>query len=131
MICNSCFDVNLPACQDVYTIIYGLEPETEYHWLLEDKFSKVYGMTITTDVDGEFTIDFTEETEGLIPPFTKDLLNQFAGVFLFKIYLAADNTLITFTHNEVEYDCVSIAFRESIGDAYLPILDITETPPIE
>lgn len=72
---NSCDDIwyqSLPACADGFTVKPpGLKPETDYYWILTDKFGHIYSEVATTDAEGGFIITASEFPDGFF--------NEYAG----------------------------------------------------
>lgn len=71
--CTSSFYDYLSNCQGSVKINASLEPETNYLWVISDKFNRQYSGAIVTDANGNFEIPTTELPAGL--------LNSYAGEF--------------------------------------------------
>lgn len=102
-ICELCYKIERPACQESMTIEMGLAPSTEYTLFIRDKFDHDYTETITTDPDGSMIIDLTAFPEGM---FT-----EFSGSYELSV---STNDLYS-THEAItisgtEYLCVIIDF---------------------
>lgn len=72
---NDCDDIwyqSLPACVDGFTVkLPGMQPNTDYYWILTDKFEHVYSEVVTTDDNASFIISADEFPEGFF--------NEYAG----------------------------------------------------
>lgn len=71
--CNGCFTDYLVKCVETITILGQLLPNTNYHWVIEDKFGNLYDEGFTTDEDGFWEIPIASLPAGL--------LTQYSGIF--------------------------------------------------
>jgi len=102
--CDTCLELTVPACQDVYTITAGLTADTDYVVVLTDHFSNQYIIDVTSDADGDLAIDMTssEIPQGFTTP-------EFSPVQI-EVRLTDDGTDEAITVNSVEYPCVKLNF---------------------
>lgn len=64
-ICDLCYEVTVPACQDTYNIPAGLTPDTYYTLILEDSNGNIYNNLSTTLPDGSFLLTTSEFPDGM------------------------------------------------------------------
>lgn len=100
--CADCDEVTLPACQDAYTITTGLVGETDYFAILTDHFGRQYVQDVTTDVDGDITIDMSLMPEGFATPENSPVQ--------VVIRSTENGTDLTITDNFVTYPCIKINY---------------------
>ena len=102
-ICDLCYKIERPSCQDEITIVAGLAPTTEYTLFIRDKFDHDFTQAITTDSSGDITIDMTEFPEGM---FT-----EFSGSY--ELSVSTEDLYSThepLTIGGVEYPCAILDF---------------------
>jgi hypothetical protein len=58
-ICDECRNITLQACADSYKIVAGLTPFTNYFVTIHDRNNDLYIQEITSDGNGDVTIDAT------------------------------------------------------------------------
>jgi hypothetical protein len=58
-ICDECRNITLEACADSYKIVAGLTPATNYFVTIQDRNNDLYIQEITSDGNGDVTIDAT------------------------------------------------------------------------
>lgn len=111
--CNNIYYQNLPACADGFTVALGLTPDTDYYWILTDKFEHTYSEIVTTDSEGAFIISADD--------FPSGFFNEFAGPMELEVkgnpYYCEP---LTFTVCGVEYDRMVIEFKRGNLPAVIP-----------
>lgn len=102
--CDTCLELTVPACQDVYTITAGLTADTDYVVVMTDHFNNEYTIDVTSDANGDLAIDMTssEIPQGFTTP-------EFSPVQI-EVRLTADGADQAITNNSVEYPCVKLNF---------------------
>lgn len=75
--CDCCFNDYIAKCNTDLTVYGQLAPLSDYTWVIEDKFSKQYSGSFTTDADGFWSIPVDE-----LPP---GLLTEYSGQFSLKV----------------------------------------------
>lgn len=63
--CSACFEMEGVACYSILTVVAGLTPDTEYTIFLEDRHGNMFRQTVTTDSEGDFTLDLTAFDDGM------------------------------------------------------------------
>ncbi len=112
--CGNIYYQSLPACADGFTVqLPGTSPNTDYYWILTDKFDHVYSEVVTTDANGAFVISADDFPDGFF--------NQFAGQMELEIkgnpyYCEA----LTFTVCGTEYNRIVIDFKQGDLPALIP-----------
>lgn len=107
MSCNSCYEISLPACRDIIAVKLGLAADSQFTWVITDKFGNKYSEEVTTDGSGNFEVDTTELPD--------ELFNAYAGKFILTIINSGDQTQ-AFEINDTEYSCIAMSFHESDKD---------------
>lgn len=105
MECKSPYFDHISNCTTAVTINAHLTPNTNYQWVISDKFNNEYAGVITTDDSGNFEIDVADLPEGL--------LNAYGGTFSLQvkeIYSCAEVSL----NLQASYD--SIIFTVKAGN---------------
>lgn len=103
-ICDLCYTMERPTCQDEITLDFGLTPATEYTLFVRDKFDHDYTQTITSDGSGLLVVDMTAFPEGM---FT-----EFSGSY--ELSVSLDETVSThetITIGGSDYLCVILSFK--------------------
>jgi hypothetical protein len=83
MNCNSCFQDFLAKCEDNIDVFAKLEPNTDYQWVITDKFGNKYSDSATANDEGYVSIPISELPAGL--------LTEFGGNFTLQFYISTDN----------------------------------------
>jgi hypothetical protein len=120
--CDVCYKTTLPTCVEEIIVDAQLEANTEYTWVIEDKFGRKYSKVETTDGDGLLTISVEDLPVGL---FT-----AFSGSFTLIILNALGET-VSFTYDELDYTCIQFSFFEQEGvlEALIPDPSVVVAPP--
>lgn len=106
--CPSCYPINLPECPGVITVNAGLEPNTNYYYVIVDKFQNKYTKKVTTDEDGAFEIVEADLPAGLF--------NAHAGLFELSVKKNANDCAPqNLDMCGTTYTCVQIQF-ETVTD---------------
>jgi hypothetical protein len=112
--CSSNYYVTLPACTPSFTLS-GLEPNTIYHYFIEDKFSHIYHEEVTTDAQGVMTVLAADFPDGFFNPYIgpivmeiKEGMGYCEPVQLTLCGAAFDRLVITFKDGEFsnEINCI-------------------------
>jgi hypothetical protein len=75
--CCTSFTDWIAKCNDELVVNAQLVPDTEYTWIIKDKFDKLYSNTFTTDSEGFWTIPVDQ-----LPP---GLLTEYSGMFTLTV----------------------------------------------
>lgn len=70
--CSSNYYVTLPACTPRFTLT-GLEPNTIYHYFIEDKFEHIYHNEVETDGNGTMEVLASDFPDGFFNPYIGQL----------------------------------------------------------
>jgi len=117
VICDTCERLTLPACDVLYSIVAGLEGNTEYFVSMEDMFNRMYTQSVTTDANGDFSID-ASATEFPAGFFTPE-----AGGLTIKVFLDEELTdQQDIVNNGTQYTCIQLAFQYVVTttSSYMP-----------
>lgn len=110
----------IPACLKQLIIKTPVISDTVTLRIL-DKFSRVYYVTKTSDVQGKITVQLQDDTSNPLIPLTADipiaLLNEYAGDFHFMLY---DSTAseVKWIISAVQYDALVVRVKN-----VLPVVD--------
>ncbi len=117
MACEVCFRCQIPSCADEIIVDASLTADTDYKWVITDKFGKKYSETVETDTDGLLTITVSDLPEGL--------LTEFAGDFTLEIFDTTD-VIQEFDYDDTDYSCVTFSVFNATGDfsANIPGLNV-------
>jgi hypothetical protein len=100
-ICDECRNITLEACANSYKIVAGLTPATNYYVTIQDRNNDLYIQEITSDGNGDVTIDATS------PEFPAGFWLTESGNKVIKIYSDEALTEIEdITVNDTVYSCV-------------------------
>ena len=100
-ICDECRNITFQACADSYKIVAGLTPFTNYFVTIQDRNNDLYIQEITSDGNGDVTIDATS------PEFPAGFWLTESGNKVIKIYSDEALTEIEdITVNDTVYSCV-------------------------
>jgi hypothetical protein len=100
-ICDECRSITLEACADSYKIVAGLTPATSYFVTIQDRNNDLYIQEITSDGNGDVTIDATS------PEFPAGFWLTESGNKVIKIYADASLEQIEdITVDTTVYSCV-------------------------
>jgi hypothetical protein len=100
-ICDECRNITLQACSDSYKIVAGLTPATNYFVTIQDRNNDLYIQEITSDGNGDVTIDATS------PEFPAGFWLTESGNKVIKIYSDEALTEIEdITVDTTVYSCV-------------------------
>lgn len=100
-ICDECRNITLQACADSYKIVAGLTPATNYFVTIQDRNNDLYIQEITSDGNGDVTIDATS------PEFPAGFWLTESGNKVIKIYSDEALTEIEdITVDTTVYSCV-------------------------
>jgi hypothetical protein len=111
--CESCYDADVKSCSTELVLKAGLGAATDYYWLLKDKFDKLVQRLVTTNGDGDLTIDLSVLPDGATNPFS--------GHYELSLRTGDDylqEVLMTF--DSIQYKCVSFKFIEVDDDPENP-----------
>ncbi len=102
-ICDECLDVTYQACVDTYKIVAGLDLATDYYVAIEDRNGDVYTQLITSDSNGDLTIDATA------PEFPVGFWLAESGNKVVKFYSDEELTeVVSITVGPAVYTCVQM-----------------------
>jgi len=100
-ICDECRNITLQACADSYKIVAGLTPATNYFVTIQDRNNDLYIQEITSDGNGDVTIDATS------PEFPAGFWLTESGNKMIRIYADAYfDPVEDITVNDTVYSCV-------------------------
>jgi len=100
-ICDECRNITLQACAESYKIVAGLTPATNYFVTIQDRNNDLYIQEITSDGNGDVTIDATS------PEFPAGFWLTESGNKVIKIYSDEALTEIQdITVDTTVYSCV-------------------------
>lgn len=100
-ICDDCRNITLQACADSYKIVAGLTLATNYFVTIQDRNNDLYIQEITSDGNGDVTIDATS------PEFPAGFWLTESGNKVIKIYADASlEQLEDITVDTTVYSCV-------------------------
>lgn len=98
MVCPTCYQDYISSCHIGILINAGLESDTDYEWVIEDKFDHGYSGLFTTDGEGLGIIDISELPEGLFTPYS--------GFFKLRILSPDSDEYSPLAINGTTYDCI-------------------------
>ena len=105
-VCDSCYEINRPACEPTYSFAYDLEPATTYVVAFYSSNNNTYIQEVTTDGSGEFVVD------ALAVEFPRGFWTPETGGYIMKIFTDIDlATQVDVTINNVIYNCIQISFE--------------------
>jgi hypothetical protein len=100
-ICDECRNITLQSCADSYKIVAGLTPATNYFVTIQDRNNDLYIQEITSDGNGDVTIDATS------PEFPAGFWLTESGNKMIRIYADAYfDPVEDITVNDTVYSCV-------------------------
>ena len=103
--CDSCLEIEGVACYAILSITAGLTPDTDYSIFITDRHGNQFRQEVTTDEDGDFTLDLTAFDEGM---FTEN-----SGTYTLTASTSAlMSTEETFVVGYTEYSCIKIKFLD-------------------
>lgn len=114
MICSSPFQDFIANCTDAIKVNAHLIPNTNYQWVITDKFHNEFAGSLTTDASGNFQID--------VDDLPDSLLNSYAGIFTLQVkalYTAAVVPLnMTQPYEEIVFDVRGgTLVKDNLGNA--------------
>lgn len=96
--CTCCFTDYIVKCSESIRVNAKLEAETDYMWVITDKFNRQYHGTFTTNSNGAFDIPVAELPAGL--------LTEYSGNFKLEVFDNAEAcTPVKFLIAQ-EVDCI-------------------------
>lgn len=101
MACSTCFNDYIAKCNDTLTVYAKLEPETEYTWVIEDKFGHKYQGAVVTDINGYLQIPVADLPAGL--------LTEYSGNF--KLHIETSTCERVRFLIAKEYDCIDFTVK--------------------
>jgi regulatory protein YycH of two-component signal transduction system YycFG len=105
--CPDCLEKTLSACEASYTITAGLTADTDYTVVLTDRNEIRYTQLVTSDGDGDLTIDTTDFPTGAFTP-------EFGG-FTMVVYSDVElTTPVEITSRAHTYGCVQLFFQYTV-----------------
>lgn len=116
-ICRDCFEATIPSCANTINVVANLEPNTQYSLSILTALNKVYGNTITTDSNGNFSLDLSILPVGYSIPQS--------GLFILSVKkdaLQCGNDTMQFCLDGIKKPFTCIAF--SFIDTQIPINQI-------
>lgn len=97
--CTCCFEDYLVKCGETINVFAKLTANTQYKWVVTDKFNRQYSGNFTTDADGFWTIPVADLPAGL--------LTEFSGEFKLQVFPTDDDCApVKFQIAQVT-DCIS------------------------
>lgn len=112
--CDNILYSILPACLERFTVkLPGLLPNTEYIYIITDKFDHVYMESVTTDANGAFIIEASDFPDGYF--------NQYMGMV--ELEVKSNVYYCTPESFEVcgkEYSRIIIDFKAGAYPAQIP-----------
>ena len=103
MACTSCYKIKIDNCAESVTVAGELIPDTNYTWVITDKFGHEWSYVVTTDENGSFTIDLTD------PMFPAGLFNQFSNLTLEVFLYETQCEAAEMTFCDEPYTCVNFS----------------------
>ena len=106
-VCDTCQQLTVKACETQYELTTGLTPATLYTVALHAANGNTYLQEITSDANGDITIDAALFPEGAFVPES--------GGYIVKVY--ADDSLgtpLTITVGLTQYTCINLNFTYAI-----------------
>lgn len=103
MSCTTCYKIKIDNCAESVTVAGELLPDTNYTWVITDKFGHEWSYVVTTDENGSFTIDLTD------PMFPAGLFNQFSNLTLEVFLYETQCEAAEMTFCEQPYTCVNFS----------------------
>lgn len=103
-ICTECYEVSLASCPSTYTFETGLTAATDYVVRINDHFEAEYSDTITSDIDGNLTVDFSH--------FDRTF-SYVSGKFTLKVFaddLSTDAEVLTI--GTTNYTCIVFSMHQ-------------------
>jgi hypothetical protein len=101
MVCPTCYQDYISKCSNTLTVNAQLDPDTDYKWLIEDKFGHHYSGLLTTDGGGLAVVDLSELPEGLLTPYS--------GFFQLQIKTLGEINALTI--GSTQYDCIEFYIK--------------------
>jgi hypothetical protein len=101
--CTCCFEDFIVRCTDYIQVYAKLEPNTNYFWVITDKFDKQYGGSFTTDADGFWRIQVEDLPEGL--------LTEYSSSFNLQVFEDAYGCSPVKFKVAQDYDCIQFNVR--------------------
>ena len=106
--CPKCYDFTVESCLDEIVFELGLDATTNYTIKFADIFDNIYSQDVTTDADGDFTIDTTtaDFPEGLFAT-TRDI----------SVVVTDDlvGIAVKFTVDLIEYDSICLHVNNNVN----------------
>jgi len=100
-----CYEVVLQSCTDTILVSAGLEANTQYYWVIENRHGNIYQRLVTTDAQGILTIDTTVLPDGSF--------NKHAGFLKLKIKEGSNYAnVVDLQFGADNYSCVMINLSE-------------------
>lgn len=106
MVCPTCYQDYISKCSNTLTINAQLDPDTDFVWLIRDKFGNEYGGNVTTDGDGLATIDITSDD------LPAGLLTPHSGYFTIYLFGFGTDDEISFTIGSTSYGCIEFNVKD-------------------
>lgn len=101
--CLCCYEDFLVKCGENIQVFAKMTPDTQYFWIITDKFDRQYQGRVTTDEDG-FCVILT----GDLPA---GLLTEFSGSFKLQFFEETNSCApVTFTIAQ-QTDCINFTLR--------------------
>ena len=103
-ICDLCYDLVGEACYSSLFIEAGLSATSDYTVHIEDKHEHSYTQDITTDDQGDITLDLTLFPDGM---FT-----AFSGSYIVTVTQVGETAVESIIVDGQDYSCVKLVFQE-------------------
>lgn len=99
--CNCCFTDFVVKCETHIRVNSKLDPETEYIWVITDKFGRQYQGEFLTNNDGGFSIPVAELPAGM--------LTEYSGEFKIEVFVNEESCSPVKFLMQQEVDCINFS----------------------